>query len=300
MSIPPPRPATLADPPGPTTLADPPGPTTLADPPGPTTPATPGSRPDAGTDAGGIATDELPHGLDDLTDLDFDPEQLPDPDGPAPRIIAFDIGEVLIDESRVWAVWAGLLGVSPLTFAAVLGAAIAQGEDHSVVFPHLAPNVDWEDFEDEHERRYGGFEEDDLYPDVRSCLDELRSLGFTVVLAGNQPARRTAQLIELGVPHDHVIVSEELGVEKPDMAFFEEVMRRLETNDPQDIIYVGDRVDNDVLPAAAFGMRTCWLRRGPWGHLQELPDDVEPDLVLEGLGELPLLLSQWRGNGSDE
>ncbi len=263
----------------------------------PLAPTTPRDRPDPGTDAGGIATDEFPDDLDDLTDLDFDPEELPDPDGPAPRVVAFDIGEVLIDESRVWAVWAGLLGVSPLTFAAVLGAAIAQGEDHHAVFPHLAPNVDWEDFEDEHERRYGGFHDDDLYPDVRTCLEELQSLGFTVVLAGNQPARRTAQLLALDIPHDQLAISEDLGVAKPDVGFFEAVMQRLDTNDPEDVIYVGDRVDNDVVPAAAFGMRTCWLRRGPWGHLQDLPDGVQPDLVLEGLGELPLLLSHWRGNG---
>ena len=232
--------------------------------------------------------------LDDLTELDFDPDALSDPDGPAPRIVAFDIGEVLIDESRVWAVWAGLLGVSPLTFAAVLGAAIAQGEDHRVAFPHLAPNVIWQDFEEEHERRYGGFQEQDLYPDVRPCLDELRSLGFTVILAGNQPARRTEQLLELDIPHDHVITSAELRVEKPDPGFFAAVLELVTGATPDDVLYVGDRVDNDVLPAMAAGLRTCWLRRGPWGHLQELPDDHDVDLVLEGLGELPLLLSQWR------
>ena len=66
------------------------------------------------------------------------------------------------------------------------------------------------------------------------------------------------------------------------------------------VLYVGDRVDNDVLPAMDFGMRTCWLRRGPWGQLQELPDDVEPDLVLEGLGELPLLLQGWREETAGE
>ena len=233
--------------------------------------------------------------LEDLTELDFDPDAVPDPDGPAPRIVAFDIGEVLIDESRVWAVWAGLLGVSPLTFAAVLGAAIAQGEDHHVAFPHLAPNVVWQDFEDEHERRYGGFQEQDLYPDVRPCLEELRSLGFTVVLAGNQPARRTEQLLELDIPHDHVVTSDELGVEKPEPGFFAAVLDLVDGASADDVLYVGDRVDNDVLPAMAAGMRSCWLRRGPWGHLQELPDGHDVDLVLEGLGELPLLLSQWRG-----
>ncbi|MTV25272.1 HAD-IA family hydrolase [Nitriliruptoraceae bacterium ZYF776] len=208
--------------------------------------------------------------------------------------MVFDVGEVLIDETRVWAVWAELLGTTPLTFAAVLGAAIAQGHDHEVAFPHIAPNVEWRDFEEEHERRYGGFGEDDLYADVRPCLAELRELGFTVVLAGNQPARRAEQLTALTLPVDHVVTSEELGVEKPDLAFFAEVLARAGVTDPAEALYVGDRTDNDVAAAAAAGLRTCWLRRGPWGALQDLPEGVEPDLELEGLGELPLLLEGWR------
>ena len=237
--------------------------------------------------------------LEDLDELELDPEFVDDPDGPAPRVIVFDVGEVLIDESRVWSVWADLLGVSPLTFAAVLGAAIAQGEDHEAAFPHVAPNVDWRAFEDEHERRYGGFRAEDLYADVVPCLDELRQLGFRIVIAGNQPRRRREQLASLGLAHDHLVTSEELGAEKPDRGFFARLLQVLEVDAPQDLLYVGDRVDNDLVPAAAFGFRTCWLRRGPWGHLQDLPEDLEADLVLEGLGELPLLLSQWRDAEED-
>jgi HAD superfamily hydrolase (TIGR01549 family) len=262
--------------------------------------------------AGGNATgdtveerrpDELTTDLDDLERLEqreeldaleVDPEHAPEPDGPAPRLVVFDVGEVLVDETRVWTVWAELLGVSPLTFAAVLGAAIAQGEDHTAVFPHVAPNIDWRRFEDEHERRYGGFRTQDLYTDVQPCLAELRSLGFGVVIAGNQPARRSEQLRALELPCDDLVTSEELGVEKPDPGFFTAVLQRAGTTDPTDVIYVGDRVDNDIGPASAAGWRTCWLRRGPWGHLQDLPDGLTPDLSLEGLGELPLLLSQWR------
>jgi HAD superfamily hydrolase (TIGR01549 family) len=239
--------------------------------------------------------DDLPVGdLDDLEELEFDPEATPEPEGPAPRIIVFDIGEVLVDETRVWAVWADLLGVSPLTLAAVLGAAISQGGDHQLAFPHVAPNVEWQHFEEEHERRFGGIQEQDLYADVRPCLQELRDLGFQVIIAGNQPARRTSQLRALDLPNDVLVMSEELGVEKPDPAFFEAIVDLSATNDPGELLYVGDRVDNDVVPASEAGWRTCWLRRGPWGQLQDLPDDLEPDLVLEGLGELPLLLSEWR------
>jgi FMN hydrolase / 5-amino-6-(5-phospho-D-ribitylamino)uracil phosphatase len=200
---------------------------------------------------------------------------------------------VLVDETRVWSVWADLLGVSPFTLSAVLGAAIAQGEDHHLAFPHVAPNVEWQDFEDEHERRFGGIQEQDLYADARPCLQELRELGFTVVVAGNQPARRTRSS-RAGPPPRPAVTSEELGVEKPDPAFFEAVLPTLGGERPRRAALRRrpGRQRRHARPRA--GWRTCWLRRGPWGHLQELPDDVEPDLVLEGLGELPLLLGEWR------
>jgi len=212
---------------------------------------------------------------------------------PAPDVIAFDIGEVIIDETRVWATWAELVGVTPLTFAAVLGAAISQGRDHHDVFAHLAPNVEWESLLDEHELRLGGLGPADLHPDVRPCLAQLRAAGLTVVLAGNQPASRTAQLQALDLGCDDIVTSEELGHEKPDPAFFDALYARLDVGADR-VLYVGDRLDNDVLPASVSGARTCWLRRGPWGLLQEPPEGFTPDLSLEGLGELAELVQGWR------
>jgi FMN phosphatase YigB (HAD superfamily) len=49
---------------------------------------------------------------------------------------------------------------------------------------------------------------------------------------------------------------------------------------------VGDRVDNDVLPSIAAGMRAVWLRRGPWGVIQRLPERARPVLVVDTLDEL--------------
>ena len=36
---------------------------------------------------------------------------------------------------------------------------------------------------------------------------------------------------------------------------------------PSEILYVGDRLDNDISPAIDAGLATAWLRRGPWGFI---------------------------------
>ena len=56
--------------------------------------------------------------------------------------------------------------------------------------------------------------------------------------------------------------------------------------EPAAVAYVGDRVDNDVLPSIAAGMRAVWLRRGPWGVIQRLPENARPALVVDSLDEL--------------
>lgn len=44
--------------------------------------------------------------------------------------MVFDVGETLVDESRMWTELAQRVGVTPLTLGGVLGALIATGRDH--------------------------------------------------------------------------------------------------------------------------------------------------------------------------
>lgn len=53
---------------------------------------------------------------------------------------------------------------------------------------------------------------------------------------------------------------------------------------------VGDRLDNDVLPAKQLGMKTIWCRQGFGGLLKEWGDDAAPDLIVQNLQEVCELL----------
>jgi HAD superfamily hydrolase (TIGR01549 family) len=206
------------------------------------------------------------------------------------RWVCCDIGEVLIDETRIWSTWADVLGVPRFTFLAVLGAAVAAGGDHAGAFDLLGI-ADWRRREPAVQAAYGGFAASDLYPDAVPAITALRGAGYGVAVIGNQPARRHDELAAIGVQPDVMAMSETLGAEKPSPAFFAAALGAMGDPRPGDVAYVGDRVDNDVRPAAAAGLRPVWLRRGPWGLLRR-DEPPAAELTISALAQLPGRLPQ--------
>jgi FMN phosphatase YigB (HAD superfamily) len=203
------------------------------------------------------------------------------------RWVVFDLGETLVDETRNWARWARHLGVPELTFFGVLGAVIAARRPHPDVFSHFRPGFSFDE-ELERKRSAGlgwGFDADDLYADALPTLSALRESGLHVAVMANQPLDAMPFLATL--PVDTTATSAEWGLEKPDPAFFERICTELAVP-AEHIAYVGDRVDNDVLPAKSAGMLAVHLRRGPWGHVHaSWPEAAQADLRLDTLEELP-------------
>ncbi len=203
----------------------------------------------------------------------------------AERWVCLDVGETLIDETRVWSTWADQLAIPRLTFMAALGAVVARGGEHREVFGEFGID-DWPMRLASVEAAYGGFRPDDLYPDALPAIGALRGAGYRVAIVANQPAARSEELRALGVVADVVAMSDEMGVAKPDPAFFTRSLALIGSPDPGDVAYVGDRLDNDVAPAMSAGMRAVWLRRGPWGVIQRPSPDLRPALVVDSLSEL--------------
>jgi FMN phosphatase YigB (HAD superfamily) len=108
------------------------------------------------------------------------------------------------------------------------------------------------------------FADRDLHADALPCFETLRARGLQLGAAGNMHARHE----EFLRPHvDFVGSSERWGVEKPAEGFFTRIVE--EAGVPaSDILYVGDRVDNDVLPALAAGFRAVRVRRGAHAYVE--------------------------------
>ncbi|GIJ12338.1 HAD family hydrolase [Micromonospora andamanensis] len=205
------------------------------------------------------------------------------------RAVYFDVGETLINESTEYGTWADWLGVPRHTFSAVFGQVIAQGRDYREVFQHFQPGFD---LALERQRRAEAglaehFNGRDLYPDVRDCLAALKADGYFVGVAGNQTARAGRLLHELNLGVDLIATSDDWGAEKPTSEFFVKLVESAGCA-PEEIAYVGDRLDNDILPALAAGLTTVFIRRGPWGYFYATRPEVEQAHIrIDNLRDLP-------------
>jgi FMN phosphatase YigB (HAD superfamily) len=203
------------------------------------------------------------------------------------RAAVFDFGETLLSEERAWGVWADWLGVTRQELFAAIGATVEGRFPHRHALELCRPGFDLPRAFAEreaagiprHEELY------DLYPDAVAALSRLRDAGVRIGFAGNQPAGAEASLGELIAAGDLVATSADWGVAKPDPAFFARIAAELALP-AHEIAYVGDRVDNDILPAAAAGMFTVHLRRGPWGVIQAAwPEAKTADVTAADLDE---------------
>lgn len=210
------------------------------------------------------------------------------------RAVVFDVGEVIVDETREYGTWADWLGVPRHTFSAVFGAVVASGRDYREVFQEFRPGFDLA-VEREARAAVGqpeGFDAEDLYPDAVACMSELRAAGLVVGVVGNQTTRAESILRGLDLPADWVETSEGWGVEKPSPEFFRRVVAEAAV-EPAEVLYVGDRLDNDVRPALRAGLRAVLVRRGPWGKLLSDPEAERRCLgVMSDLVELPELVGE--------
>lgn len=123
------------------------------------------------------------------------------------------------------------------------------------------------------------------YPDALPALEVLAG-EYRLGLASNgnsYPER-------CGLPNrfDFVVLSQELGISKPDPRFYRSVAEAAGVP-LERIAHVGDSLRNDILPAQEVGLRTVWLNRG--GTRKDA--GIRPEAEILSLAELPEALEKF-------
>jgi FMN phosphatase YigB (HAD superfamily) len=206
-------------------------------------------------------------------------------------MLFFDVGETLASEERWLGSWADWVGVPKSAFFAALGALIEARRPHQELFALFRPGIDVAAERDKRSKLGIGdhFIADDLYPDALPALQWAKEDGHRIGISGNNSGRTEEFARDLGLA-DVVGSSQRWGVAKPDPAFFRRLIAEAGCP-PDEIVHIGDRVDNDVLPALAAGLQAIHIARGPWGVVQARWPEAEGLRRIHSLAELPALLA---------
>lgn len=215
-------------------------------------------------------------------------------------MVFFDIGGVMYDDTVYARSWRTALRESGAEFTdeefdlEYAAARAAQSESfRRRLTTRFLGSVDDLAAVEARAARYWAYPPTALYPDVLPCLEALEGR-FRLGVIANQPSSVRQAMERDGLTGFFEVwgVSDDLGLQKPDPRLFSHVLYTAGVS-PARTVMLGDRLDYDVRPARAAGMRAVWVLRG------EAPDEPTPaqlaqaDASIHDLGEVPALLVSW-------
>jgi putative hydrolase of the HAD superfamily len=120
-----------------------------------------------------------------------------------------------------------------------------------------------------------------LFDDVELTLDRLVDYRLGIVSNGNSYPDRC----ELPGRFQFTAFAQEHGARKPDRRLFEAAVH-LAACRPEEILHVGDSLEDDVAGAKPLGIRTVWINRARQSNLTS----IKPDFEIHTLLDLPVYL----------
>ena len=194
--------------------------------------------------------------------------------------IFFDLGATLVDESDVYKSRCEFatrqLNIEPAEFMNMIYEQ-AKISPTPIRTAAKAYGVTLPEWDNSLEKLY------ESAPDVLSALHGKYKLG----IIANQSLGTQERIDNWGIGKyfDVVMASAEAGCAKPDLKIFTAALNKAGCA-PADAVMIGDRLDNDIIPARKLGMKTVWVRQG-YAIYQTINDDSNrPDHIVDCIDEL--------------
>ena len=127
-----------------------------------------------------------------------------------------------------------------------------------------------------------------LLPGARELLEALSPVAYLAIITNGVPHSQHRCFALSGIDRyvRQVLISGEVGCEKPDPRFFRAALERCGAPDPREVLVVGDSISADIAGAAAAGLDSCWFN--PKGT--PLPAGVMPTYLASDLREVAALV----------
>jgi len=194
--------------------------------------------------------------------------------------VFFDVGSTLVDESKAYEYrMKKIAELSDVTYEDIYKCAISFYKENKKGDLETAKQfgVEIPEWKSQYEV---------LYIDAEACLRKL-SKDYRIGVIANQLLGTSKRLENFGILKyiDLVVASAEEGVSKPNRRIFEIALEKSNCK-PENAVMIGDRIDNDIVPAKQLGMKTIWVKQG-FGGLWNIMDESEmADIEVNNLSDI--------------
>lgn len=177
-----------------------------------------------------------------------------------------------------------------LTMAQVFDRLNSVLDAHSL--PVLTNNV-WLAFWESYQQKTAKIS---LFSEIRNLLTSLKDHYQLGVITNGETESQSNKVLQLDLDHyinrSNIIISDAVGLRKPDARIFT-YFNRLLNLQANEVVYIGDNFETDMIGAKKAGWHTFWFN-----HRQaELPDAAYiPDQTVESPAELAELLEAMTVN----
>ncbi|GIP44546.1 haloacid dehalogenase [Paenibacillus sp. J45TS6] len=128
------------------------------------------------------------------------------------------------------------------------------------------------------------------YPEAKKILAQLGE-HYRIGIIANQSPGTAERLHQYGFSSyvDVIACSAEQGLAKPDVRLYEYALQKAGCA-PSEAVMIGDRIDNDIVPAKLLGMKTIRILQGYGRYQPSTGAGDTPDCTISSLDELIALL----------
>lgn len=127
-----------------------------------------------------------------------------------------------------------------------------------------------------------------LLPGAKELIDSLSGKVKMGIITNGFTELQTIRLERTGLKDafSALIISEQVGVAKPDIEIFDHAFAHIGHPPKEQILMVGDNPHSDILGGLNAGIQTCWLN----AHNAPQPEHIQPHYQVRSLSELQALL----------
>ncbi|MGF1718794.1 pyrimidine 5'-nucleotidase [Vibrio kyushuensis] len=127
-----------------------------------------------------------------------------------------------------------------------------------------------------------------LLPGAKELMEALSGKAKMGIITNGFTELQAIRLERTGMTDyfEHVVISEEVGMAKPDLGIFSHALERMGNPCKSKVLMVGDNLHSDIVGGINFGIETCWLNAAD----SLASSDVKPHYTVNSLHQLKSIL----------